>query len=121
MELRGNNHLHGTLFGNQSISTVTTGDNSPNPVDGAGDVAATHMGACARGIGSTRLTGTCDSPVTKRMSRCMSRWTTEGSVHRYRTERTVSAVARARLFSTSDSNMRSGWDHALRPAVMPYW
>ena len=112
MLVRGNNHRSGTLAGNQSAATVTTGDYSPSPGDATENVAATRMGMYARGTGSTRLTATCDSPVTKQTPR----WTTEGSVHRYRTERTVSAVAWARLFSTSNNN-----DHALQPAVMSYW
>ena len=48
MKSRGNNHLHSTLLGNQSIATVTTGDYSPNPVDVTENVAATHMGMYAR-------------------------------------------------------------------------
>ena len=103
-------------FGNQSASTVRTGDYSPNPVDAMANVAATHMEVYARGIGSTCLTATCDSPVTKRTLQ----WTIEDrSIVTGRSE-PFGTVAQARLFSTSNSNMRGGWDHALQPAVMSY-
>ena len=117
MLVRGNNHRSGTLAGNQSAATVTTGDYLPNPVDAKENVAATHMGMYARGTGSTRLTATCDSPVTK----LTLRWTIDDrSIVTGRSEQ-IGTVAQARLSGASNSNMRGGWDHGLQPAVMSYW
>ena len=95
MLVQGNNHLNGTLLGNQSAATVTTGDHSPNLVDAKANVAATHMGVYARGTGSTRLTTTCDSLVTKRTPR----WTIEDRSIVTRRSEPLGTVAQARLLS----------------------